>query len=80
MRFFVSPYEAWMYKYLREVDPEAAQEDPEDPQEGLRPEAGHHGPQGRSIGLGGRAGCVDPVDDCSHDLGPMGCLLQAGLL
>ena len=31
MRFFVSPYEAWMYKYLREVDPDAAQEDPEDP-------------------------------------------------
>ena len=31
MRFFVSPYEAWMYKYLKEVDPEAAQEDPEDP-------------------------------------------------
>ena len=31
MRFFVSPYEAWMYKYLREVDPHAAQEDPEDP-------------------------------------------------
>ena len=31
MRFFVSPYEAWMYKYLKEVDPDAAQEDPEDP-------------------------------------------------
>ncbi|SVD20245.1 uncharacterized protein METZ01_LOCUS373099, partial [marine metagenome] len=26
MRFFVSPYEAWMSKYLREVDPHAAQE------------------------------------------------------
>ena len=31
MRFFVSPYEAWMYKYLKEVDPHAAQEDPDDP-------------------------------------------------
>ena len=31
MRFFVSPYEASMYKYLKEVDPDAAQEDPEDP-------------------------------------------------
>ena len=31
MRFFVSPYEAWMYKYLKVVDPDAAQEDPEDP-------------------------------------------------
>ena len=30
MRFYVSPYEAWMYKYLQEVDPNAAQEDPED--------------------------------------------------
>ena len=29
MRFFVSPYEAWMYKYLREVDPDAAKEDQE---------------------------------------------------
>ena len=27
----MSPYEAWIYKYLREVDPQAAQEDPEDP-------------------------------------------------
>ena len=31
MRFFVSPYEARMYRYLKEVDPNAALEDPEDP-------------------------------------------------
>ncbi len=30
MRFFDSPYESLIYKYLREVDPKAVQEDPED--------------------------------------------------
>ena len=30
MRFFDSPYESLVYKYLREVDRDAVQEDPED--------------------------------------------------
>ena len=31
MRFFDSPYESLVYKYLREVDRDAVQEDAEDP-------------------------------------------------
>ena len=31
MRFFESPFESLVYKYLREVDRDAVQEDPEDP-------------------------------------------------